>query len=78
MNYTQLSQDERYYISTIRAKKVSFRQIARDLGRSPSTVSREYQRNLRPSGCYAAFVADDYASARRKRSRRGSQFTKEQ
>jgi IS30 family transposase len=74
MNYTQLSQDERYYISTMRAKKVSFRQIARDLNRSPSTVSREYKRHLRPSGYYAAFVAHSYAIADRRRCRRGSHF----
>ena len=77
MNYTQLSQDERYYISTMRAKKVSIRQIARYLGRSPSTVSREYKRNLRPSGYYTAFVAHSYALASRRRSRRGSQFPPE-
>lgn len=74
MNYTQLSQDERYYISSMRAKKVSFSQIARDLGRATSTVTREFYRNLRPSGYYAAFVAHSYATARRKRSRRGSHY----
>ncbi len=78
MNYTQLSQDERYYISRMLAKKnVSFRQIARDLGRSPSTISREYKRNLRPSGSYAAYVAHSHAIATRRRCRRGSQFPPE-
>jgi IS30 family transposase len=74
MNYTQLSQDERYYISRMHAKKVSFSQIARDLGRAKSTVTREFNRNQRPSGRYAAFVAHSYATARRRRSRRGSHF----
>lgn len=77
MNYTQLSQSERYYISSMRAKNVSFSQIGRDLGRSTSTVSREFTRNLRPSGRYAAFVAHSYAVARRRRSRRGSHFPPE-
>lgn len=77
MNYTQLSQDERYYISRMRAKKVSFSQIARDLGRAKSTVIREFNRNQRPSGRYAAFVAHSYATARRRRSRRGSHFPAE-
>lgn len=77
MNYTQLSQSERYYISSMRANKVSFSQIARDLGRSTSTVTREFKRNLRPDGRYAAFVAHSYAVARRRRSRRGSQFPPE-
>ena len=74
MNYTQLSQSERYYISNMRAKKVSFSQIDRDLGRAKSTVTREFKRNLRPTGRYAAFVAHSYAVTRRRRSRRGSQF----
>lgn len=74
MNYTQLSQEERYYISSMRAKKVSFSQIARDLGRSTSTITREFHRNLRPTGYYAAFIAHSYATARRRRSRRGSHY----
>lgn len=77
MNYTQLSQDERYYISSMRAKMTSFTQIAKDLGRSTSTVTREYNRNLRPSGYYAAFVANSYATARRHHSRRGSHYPPE-
>jgi len=72
--YTQLSLEERYSISSQRARKVSFAQIARDLGRSTSTITREYHNNLRPSGYYAAFVAHSYATARRRSSRRGSNF----
>ena len=75
--YTQLSQDERYYISAQRARKVSFSEIARDLGRATSTVTREFKRNRRPSGSYAAFVAHSYATARRHRSHRKSHFPKE-
>lgn len=77
MNYSQLSQDERYYISGMHAKKVSFTQIAKDLGRSTSTVTREYKRNLRSTGYYAASVAHSYAVARRRRCRRGSQYPPE-
>ena len=72
--YTQLSLEERYFISSQRARKISFAQIGRDLGRSTSTVTREYHNNLRPSGYYAAFVAHSYATARRRSSRRGSNF----
>lgn len=72
--YTQLSLDERYFISSQRARKISFAQIARDLGRSTSTVTREYHNNLRPTGRYAAFVAHSYVTARRRSSRRGSNF----
>ena len=70
-SYTQLSQDERYFISAQRARNISFSQIAQDLGRATSTVTREYKRNLRPSGWYAAFVAHSYATARRRKCRRG-------
>jgi len=76
-SYTQLSQEERYYISSHRSRKISFTQIARDLGRVTSTVTREYKRNLRPTGVYAAFVANSYAIARRHRCRRGSNFPRE-
>jgi transposase, IS30 family len=75
--YTQLSRDERYYISSQRARKVSFSQIARDLGRSTSTITRELKRNLRPTGLYAAFVAHSYATARRRSTRRKSHFPPE-
>lgn len=74
MNYTQLSLEERYSISSQRARNVSFAQIARDLGRSTSTITREYHKNLRPTGYYAAFVAHSYVTARRRSSRRGSKF----
>ena len=74
MNYTQLSLEERYSISSQRARNVSFAQIARDLGRSTSTITREHHKNLRPTGYYAAFVAHSYVTARRRRSRRGSKF----
>lgn len=72
--YTQLSLEERYFISSQHARKVSFAQIARDLGRSTSTITREYHNNLRPTGYYAAFVAHSYVTARRRSSRRGSNF----
>ncbi|MBN2810728.1 MAG: IS30 family transposase [Spirochaetales bacterium] len=63
-----------YFISSQRARRVSFSQIARDLGRSASTITREDNCILRPTGYYAAFVAHSYATARRRSSRRGSNF----
>jgi len=77
MTYSQLSQDERYFFSSCRAKGISIPNIAKEMERSPSTLYRELKRNLRPSGRYAAFVAQSYTTARRKRSRRGSQFPQE-
>ena len=74
--YTQLSQEERYFISSQHARNISFRQIARDLGRATSTVTREYKRNLRPTGWYAAFVAQSYTNGRRRRSRSGLRISR--
>jgi IS30 family transposase len=77
MTYLQLSQEERYFLSSLLARGASIPSIAKELGRAPSTLYRELKRNLRPSGQYAASVAHSYATARRRRSRRGSQFPKE-
>jgi transposase, IS30 family len=76
-HYSQLSQDERYFFSSLRARGVSIPQIALEMGRSPSTLYRELNRNLRPTGYYAACMAHSYATARRRRARRGSQFPPE-
>lgn len=53
-------------------------EIGRQMGRSTSTISRELSRNRRPTGYYAAFVAHEYAVARRHKSRRGTQFSEKQ
>lgn len=45
-----LSRDERYEIARLHDAKVSVREIARRLGRSPSTVSRELTRHAVPVG----------------------------
>lgn len=74
--YTQLSQEERCFIASQHARNISFRQIARYLGRATSTVTREYKRNLRPTGWYIAFRAHSYATARRRRCRRGPHLPK--
>jgi len=78
LKYRQLSQEERYIITGLLKTHMSLAAIAREMGRSKSTISRELARNLRPSGYYAASVAHSYATARRKRTRRGSNFTPEQ
>ena len=79
MNYQQLSQEERYSIIALLKTHISLSAIARILGRSPSTISRELRRNLRPVyNRYSPDIAHSYATARRKRCRRGSHFTHEQ
>lgn len=74
--YQQLSDDERYQIAAMRLRKFSLRAISRELGRSPSTISREIRRNAYPTdGRYKAVHACQMSSARRRRARRGSQFS---
>lgn len=48
--YTQLSEAERYHLSTMRKQHQSFQHIAKSMGRSPSTLSREVKRNTGQKG----------------------------
>jgi IS30 family transposase len=75
MLYHQLTQEERYLISAASALRRGVREIARQLNRSPSTISREVRSNATTSDQrYRAEKAHSYAVARRRRSRRGSHF----
>ncbi|MEU1729015.1 helix-turn-helix domain-containing protein [Nonomuraea sp. NPDC005692] len=42
-------EDERVHIADRVREKVSVREIARELGRAPSTISREIRRNWHPT-----------------------------
>ncbi len=75
MSYHQLTQEERYCIARWSAEGCSQREIARRLDRSASTISRERRRNAtQHDGGYRAEKAHSYATARRRRCRRGSRF----
>lgn len=75
MNYEQLNAEERRVLATLRTLGMNQAQIARVLGRHPSTVGRELRRNCAPyDGGYRAERAHQRAHARRYRSRRNSQF----
>jgi IS30 family transposase len=74
--HAQITLEERYAIVALRKARLSIRAIAREIGRAPSTVSRELRRNLRPSGLYNPGVAQSYSVARRRRSRRGTHFSR--
>lgn len=70
MGYHQLSQEERYIVGTMRSSGKSQRAIALELGRSPSTISRERRRNCtRHDGGYRAEKAHSYARTRRRQSK---------
>lgn len=76
MMYHQLTHEERYLISTGIALGLSIRTIAAHCNRSPGTISREVRRNATThDGIYRAEKAQSYATARRRRCRRGTQFS---
>nr|WP_216217404.1 IS30 family transposase [Amycolatopsis aidingensis] len=66
-----LSRSERQRIATLRAQKLSIREIARRICRHASTVSRELRRNVRPhdQGRYDADLAHSRARQRARRPR---------
>ncbi len=76
MSHRQITQDERYNIDHYIRQGYSQREMARRLGRSPSTISRELGRNGQTgTGRYYAHIAQKKAQGRRRFSRYGPQFT---
>lgn len=70
MSYTHFTIEERERIQELRWAKWSMRRIARELGRTPSSISRELSRNLPPERKrYAPRLA--HARALRQRRSRG-------
>ena len=75
MGYHQLAHSERYTIGRMHTRGHSRREIARCLGRSPSTISRELRRNKSVhDDAYRVDKAHTKAMARRSRTRKKSQF----
>ena len=71
MAYHQITREERYIIWALRRKEVTVAEIARTLGRHPSTIYREVQRNRgRADRFYRPLQAHGYARTRRSHSRR--------
>ncbi len=71
-NYTHLSYEERVEIRVLRKQGMSLRKVAREIDRSPSTISRELKRNEQFSGTRVIYpkYAQMKANGRRKRSYR--------
>jgi transposase, IS30 family len=79
MAHEHLSRDERYSIAGMLARGHSQAEIARCIGRSPSSISKEIRRNsCAYDGAYRAEKADDRAMARRWRSRKKSQYSQQE
>ena len=75
MTYHQLSEYERYAIARFLRQGYSKRRVAELLDRHPSTITRELQRNAtRHDGAYRPEKAQQYAIARRHRSRRNLHY----
>jgi IS30 family transposase len=76
--YHQLTQQERYSITAYRRAGSSMAEVAKLMGRHPSTIGRDLQRNVTAhDGEYRAEKAHSYATARRRRWRRGAHFSAE-
>jgi transposase, IS30 family len=65
-----LSEQERIRIADLLAAKMTVRGIAEQLGRSPSTISREIRRNCGPDGRYRPHHAERAARLRAARPRK--------
>lgn len=62
-----LNQDDRIEIADGLARKEPVKDIATRIGRSPSTVYREIERNTKPDGSYQPWFAHNQAHLRRRR-----------
>ena len=76
VTYSQLSRDERTLIESLLNKNCSIKSIARDLGRSPSTISREIKNHIKfipqkesqctnKSSCTAAYLCKSCTSSKK-------------
>ena len=72
MNYQHLNINERTVIAQLKKSKVSIREIARILHRSPSTISREIKRNSYSTGIYLSAKLYNPATAEKKYNKRKS------
>jgi IS30 family transposase len=60
-----LSFEEREEIAMLKAQDIGVRESARQLGRSPSTISRELRRNARPLAAASSTIARRSRNGRR-------------
>lgn len=76
MSYTQLTENERYQIYSLRTEDYSQLDIAIHLNRSPATISRELKRNKGQKG-YRPKQAHEHALYRRFSARKATKITPE-
>jgi transposase, IS30 family len=66
--YSHLTREERDQLANLRSEGLGCNAIARALGRSASTISRELRRNALESGAYRPHLADGAYMLRRQRA----------
>lgn len=66
MKYKHLTIEEREKIQSMMWEKRSIREIAKAIGRSPSSISREVNRNIPLKRSYKPRIADERAQKKRK------------
>src|SRR5471032_3178876 len=75
VKYHQLSTEERYEIAALRRQGLRMVEMAKHLGRHPSTLYREVKRNQSAhDGRYRASHSVEKASGRQRRSRRNWRY----
>ena len=72
--YYQLAIEQRYQIYAFRKAGMSLKEIANELGRDKSTISRELSRNKGLRG-YRPDQANKFAKARKKKARKNKKMT---
>jgi transposase, IS30 family len=70
-HYSSLSIDERTQLSLLRDRKLTYAEMARQLGRSTSTITREFARHGDVEKGYRAAVAQGQSRARRATAKVG-------
>jgi predicted DNA-binding protein YlxM (UPF0122 family) len=75
MRYKHFCKTERHELSILRKKGYSLREIAEELGKHPSSVSRELRRNhIMVDNDYVADKAHEKARKRRKAAKKNCRF----
>lgn len=72
---SHLTKAQRYVISSLRKRGITQKEIAKELGVSPSTISRELKRNGGKRGGYNADTAHSLAQERKERYCNNRKFT---
>ena len=75
MSYKQLTLQQRYHISAFRKCGYTQKEIAKELGVSPSTISRELRRNVNLDGQYHPEYAASETKLRHQQKRKSTAMT---